>query len=52
MKKRVIWMVLSCLMVVALILASCAPAAPAEEEEVVAEGPEMVKVRLTKVDLA
>lgn len=52
MKKKVVWLVVSCLMVLALVLASCAPAV-VEEEEVVEEevveeevapvGPEMVR---------
>ena len=33
MKKRTIWLVVSCLMVAALVLASCAPAVPKVEEE-------------------
>jgi len=51
MKKKIVWLVVSCLMVLALVLASCAPAVveeevapPVEEEEVVEEvvapGPE------------
>ena len=32
MKKKIIWLVVSCLMVAALVLASCGPAE--EEEEV------------------
>lgn len=32
MKNRIVWVVLSCLMVVALVLASCGPAAVEEEE--------------------
>ena len=32
MKRKIAWLVLSCLMVAALILASCAPAAPEEEK--------------------
>jgi len=32
MKKSIIWLFVSCLMVVALVLASCAPAAPEEEK--------------------
>ena len=54
MAKKLVWLVLSCLMVATLVLASCAPAVTEEEEvvteeEVVAEeevaveeGPEMV----------
>lgn len=46
MKRRIVWLVVSCLMVAALVLASCAPAAveeeevvpPVEEEEEVVEG--------------
>jgi len=33
MTKKVIWLVLSCLMALSLVLASCAPAAPSEEEK-------------------
>lgn len=36
MKNRIVWVVLSCLMVVVLVLASCGPAA-VEEEEAVAD---------------
>ena len=66
MKKRIVWLMMSWLMVVALLLASCGPAeveeeevvvtpeeekvAPPEEEEVVAEEKEMVKVTLEKLD--
>jgi len=32
MKRRVVWIIFSCLMVVAMVLASCAPAPVAEEE--------------------
>jgi len=35
-EKKIVWLVLSCLMVAALVLASCAPAVT-EEEEVVEE---------------
>jgi len=35
MKRKIVWFLLSCLMVVALALASCGPAAVEEEEEVV-----------------
>jgi len=35
MKKKVVWLVVSCLMVAALLLASCGPAAVEEEEVVV-----------------
>lgn len=38
MKKKTMWLILSCLMVAALLLASCEPAAP--EEEVEEEGEE------------
>jgi len=34
MKKKTVWLVVSCLMVLSLVLASCAPAVE-EEEEVV-----------------
>jgi len=40
MKKRIIWLLVSCLMVAALLLASCGPAAVEEEEEVVTPGEE------------
>ena len=42
MKKRIVWLMMSCLMVTALLLASCGPAAVEEEEEVVAPGEEEV----------
>ena len=32
MKRKIIWLVVSCLMVLSLLLASCAPAAPEGEE--------------------
>jgi len=35
MKKKIVWLVVSCLMVLSLVLASCAPAVVEEEEEVV-----------------
>ena len=47
MKTKILWMALSCLMVVALVLASCK--APGPEVKVV-EGKEMVNVSLTKTD--
>jgi len=66
MKRKIVWLVISCLMVLSLVLASCSPAEeveeevtppPAEEEEVAPEeeemppeGPEMVKVRAVKTD--
>ena len=64
MKKRIVWLSLSCLMVAALVLASCGPAAEEEdvvtpgeegvvvptEEEVAAEEKEMVKATFTKLD--
>ena len=34
MKKKIVWLVVSCLMVLSLVLASCAPAVVEEEEEV------------------
>ena len=44
MKKKIVWLILSCMIVVALILASCGPAAVEKEEaKVVEEGPEMVR---------
>ncbi|GAJ06486.1 unnamed protein product, partial [marine sediment metagenome] len=33
MKKGIIWLMLSFLLVAALVLASCAPAVPGEQEE-------------------
>ena len=33
MKSKIMWLILSCLMVAALLLASCGPAAPEEEVE-------------------
>ena len=65
MKKKMVWLLVSCLMVAALLLASCGPAAeeedvvtpgeeeevvPVEEEEVVTEEKEMVSVTFTKLD--
>ena len=41
MKKKLVWLVASCLMVAALVLASCGPAA-VEEEEVVVEEEKLV----------
>ena len=35
MRKKIVWLLLSCLMVAALLLASCGPAEEEEEEEVV-----------------
>ncbi|MFC1933315.1 ABC transporter substrate-binding protein [Chloroflexota bacterium] len=43
MKNKIIWLVLSCLMALSLVLASCGPAVPEEEEEVAPEKEEMVK---------
>jgi len=40
MRKKLVWLVVSCLMVAALLLASCAPAVTEEEEEVVTPGEE------------
>jgi len=64
--KKIFWLMVSCLMVSALVLASCAPAeveeeeevitpeeeevVTPEEEEVVTEGEGMVKVTATKID--
>jgi peptide/nickel transport system substrate-binding protein len=42
MKRKIGWLVVSCLMVLALLLASCGPAVTEEEEEE-EEGPEMVR---------
>ena len=44
MKKKLVWLILSCLMVAALVLASCAPAVIEEEEEVVIEEEEEVVI--------
>ena len=33
--KKIIWLLMSCLMVLSLVLASCGPAEEEEEEEVV-----------------
>jgi len=38
MKRKIVWLVMSCLMVAALVLTSCGPAVTEEEEEVVEEG--------------
>jgi len=42
MKKRIVWLLVSCLMVAALVLASCGPAETGEEEEVAPPGEEEV----------
>ncbi len=44
MKKKIIWLVVSCLMVAALLLASCAPAITEKEEKLVKEEEEVVSV--------
>jgi len=63
MKKRIVWLMMSCLMVAALLLASCGPAAveeevvtpgeeevaPSEEEVVVTEEKEMVRDSLGRL---
>ena len=54
MKKKILWLVVSCSMVAALLLASCAPAVTEEEpvtEEapVTEEGPEMVRNSIGKL---
>jgi len=65
MKRKIFWLLVSCLMVLSLVLASCAPAvtekkeeavvpaveeaAVVEEEEVVEEGPEMVRDSLGRM---
>lgn len=41
MNRKISWLILSCLMVVSLVLASCGPAAAPEEEEVVVEEEEV-----------
>ena len=43
MKKKIVWLILSCLMVAALVLTSCAPAAVEEEEVVLPEEEEVVE---------
>jgi len=58
MKRRIVWLVVSCLVAVALVVTSCGPAEEEdvvveeeeEEEEVVAEGPVMLEWHLTKLD--
>lgn len=47
MKKQIVWLIVGCLMVAALTLGSCAPAA---EEPVLTPEEEKVKVTLTKRD--
>lgn len=44
MTRKIVWLVMSCLIVLALVLASCGPAAVEEEEEVVPEEEEEVAV--------
>jgi peptide/nickel transport system substrate-binding protein len=48
MAKKIIWILVSCLMVLSLVMASCGPAEEAEEEGVVIG--ETTKVTLTKSD--
>ena len=43
MRKKIVWLVVSCLMVAALVLASCGPAVTEEEEVVVEEEEEEVE---------
>jgi peptide/nickel transport system substrate-binding protein len=65
MKRKIVWLMVSGLMVLALVLASCGPAVTEEEEEEVTEeeeegvaeeeeegeeGPEMASISLTKLD--
>jgi len=50
MKKRIVWLMVSCLMVAALLLASCGPAA--EEEEVVIPGEEEEVVPVEEEEVA
>ncbi len=65
MKKKFVWLIVSCLMVLALVLASCGPAVTEEEEDIVTEEEEeeegvveeeeeeeveMVKLTLEKAD--
>ncbi len=47
MKRKIVWLVVSCLMVAALVLASCAPAVVEEEEE--KEGEEVVEEEVAPV---
>ena len=42
MKKKAIWLVVSCLIVVAVLVTSCAPALTEKEEIVATEGEELV----------
>jgi len=43
MRKKILWLIVSCLMVAALVLASCGPAEEEEEGETPPEGSEMVR---------
>jgi len=51
MKKRVVWVVVSCLMALSLLMASCAPAA-VEEEEKAAPPPKVEKEVITEEEVA
>ncbi len=42
MNKKIVWLVVSCLMALSLVLASCAPAVVEEEEEVIPEEEEVI----------
>ena len=44
MKRKIVWSVMSCLMVTALVLASCGPAVTEEEEVVVTPSEEEEEV--------
>jgi len=51
MKKKVVWVVVSCLMALSLLLASCAPAVT-EEEEKAAPPPKVEKEVITEEEVA
>ena len=51
MKRKIIWLPVSCLMVAALLVTSCAPAVTEEEEVVTEEEYSAYVSRLGEVDL-
>ncbi len=51
MNKRVAWLMVSCLMVTALLLVSCAPAAVEEEEQEVVTEEEVIESQTRRVAL-